>query len=164
LVWEGSPRKHQKDDKKEIEMTRLETSVVINQPIEEVFAFVADFEKSPQWMSELMEAKQTSEGPAGVGTTLSGVANPLGRRAESTQEVTEYEPNSKFAIKSTSGPVESKDEYTFESVNGGTKVTRVVEAEMGGFFKLAEPLVVRMMRRQFETNFAHLKDLMEAQT
>jgi hypothetical protein len=35
---------------------------------------------------------------------------------------------------------------------------------MGGFFKLAEPLVVRMLNRQFETNFANLKDLLEAQS
>jgi len=98
-----------------------------------------------------------------VGTTMSAVASPLGRRAESTQEVTEYEPNRKFTFKSTSGPVESKDEYTFESVEGGTKVTRVAEAEMGGFFRLAEPIAARMMRRQFETNFANLKDLLETQ-
>ena len=144
-------------------MVRIEASVVINRPIEEVFAFVSDFEKSPQWMAELVESKQTSEGPVGVGTTLSGVATPLGRRAESTQEVVEYELNRKYAIKSTSGPVTSKDNYTFESVAGGTKVTRVAEAETSGFFRLAEPLAVRMMRRQFKTNFANLKDLLEAQ-
>jgi uncharacterized protein YndB with AHSA1/START domain len=146
-----------------IEMTKLEQSVVINRPIEEVFAFVTDIEKISQWMSELVEAKQTSEGPMGVGTTISAVASPLGRRVESTQEVVEYEPNRKFAIKSTAGPVPSEDAYTFESVAGGTKVTRVTEAEVGGFFKLAEPLFARTMRRQFETNFANLKDLLEAQ-
>ena len=144
-------------------MTKLEASVVINRPTEEVFAYITDIKKLSEWMSDLVEAKQTSEGPVGVGTTISAVANPLGRRAESTQEVTEYEPNRKFAFKSTSGPVESKDEYTLESVAGGTKLTRVAEAKMGGFFKLAEPLAVRMMRRQFETNFANLKDLLEAQ-
>ncbi len=143
-------------------MARIEASVVINRPIEEVFAFVTDFEKAPQWMSELVEAKQTSEGPVGVGTTISAVASPLGRRIESTQEVVEYEPNAKYAIKSTSGPVASKDGYTFEAVAGGTKITRVAEAEMSGFFRLAEPLAGRMMRRQFETNFANLKDLLEA--
>ena len=77
-------------------MTKLEASVVINRPTEEVFAFVTDIEKLPQWMSELVEAKQTSEGPMGVGTTMSAVASPLGRRAESTQEVTEYEPPAKI--------------------------------------------------------------------
>jgi uncharacterized protein YndB with AHSA1/START domain len=144
-------------------MIRIEQSVVINRPIEEVFAYVTDIDKMSLWMSELVEAKQTSEGPVNVGTTAGAVANPLGRRAESTQEVTEYEPNGKFAYKSTSGPFASEDEFTFESVAGGTKVTRVTEAELGGFFRLAEPLAVRMLKRQFETNFANLKDLQEAQ-
>ncbi len=144
-------------------MTKLEVTVVISRPIEQVFAFVTDPEKMSLWMSDLVEAKQTSEGPVGVGTTASAVANPLGRRIESTQEVVKYEPNRKFAIKSTSGPVASEDEFTFESVAGGTKVTRVTEAGLGGFFRLAEPLAVRMLKRQFETNFANLKDLLDAE-
>jgi uncharacterized membrane protein len=142
-------------------MTKLEHSVVINQPAEQVFDFVTDIEKLPQWMSELIEAKQTSEGPVGVGTTAHAVASPVGRRVETTQEITEYEPNRKFVIKSTSGAVESKDEYIFDSVPGGTKVTRLTEAELGGFFRMAEPLVARMLNRQFETNFSNLKDLLE---
>jgi len=39
----------------------------------------------------------------------------------------------------------------------------VFEMETGGFFRLAEPLVARMIRRQSETDFAALKDLLEAQ-
>ena len=35
-------------------------------------------------------------------------------------------------------------------------------AEVGGFFKLAEPLVARVVRRQMETDMATLKDLLEA--
>ena len=93
-------------------MARIEASVVINRPIKEVFAFVTDIEKMSHWMSELVEAKQTSEGPVGVGTTISAVANVLGRRIESIQEVAEYGPNSKYAIKSTSGPVANEDEFT----------------------------------------------------
>jgi len=144
-------------------MTRIEASVVIDRPIEEVFTFVTNFENATQWMSELVEGEKTSEGPVGVGTTLRGVATPLGRRVESTQEVIEYQPNTKFALKSTSGPVATKDSYTFESVSGGTKIARTVKAEMSGFIKLAEPIARRMLQRQFETNFANLKDLMEAQ-
>ena len=144
-------------------MIKLESNTVINRPIEEVFAFVTDSEKMSQWMSELVEAKQTSEGPVGVGTTISAVANVMGRRIENIQEVVAYEPNSKYTIKATSGPVANEDAFTFDSVAGGTNVTRVVEAEIGGFFRLAEPLFARMMGRQFETNFANLKDLLEAQ-
>ncbi len=35
---------------------------------------------------------------------------------------------------------------------------------MGGFFKLAEPLAIRMVRRQLETSLNNLKDVLEAET
>jgi hypothetical protein len=41
-------------------------------------------------------------------------------------------------------------------------VEDLLEAEVGGFFKLAEPLVGRAARRQTETDMATLKDLLEA--
>ena len=37
------------------------------------------------------------------------------------------------------------------------------QAEMGGLFKLAEPVVARMTMRQIESDFANLKDVLEAQ-
>jgi uncharacterized protein YndB with AHSA1/START domain len=144
-------------------MIELKSSIVINRPVEEVFSYMTDAKNLSNWMSELVEAEQTSGGSVGVGTKISAVANVLGRRAESIQEISKYELNSKFALKSASGPVESEDEFIFESVAGGTKVTRLTEGEMGGFFRMAEPLVVRMLNRQFETNFANLKDLLEVQ-
>jgi uncharacterized membrane protein len=143
-------------------MAELKNSIVINRPVEDIFSYMTDAENLPHWMSEIVAAEQTSEGPVGVGTEISAVANVLGRRIENTQEVFEYEPNTKFAIKSASGPAENEDEFIFESVAGGTKVTRVTEAEVGGLFRMAEPLVVRMLNRQFQTNFANLKDLLEA--
>ena len=145
-------------------MIKIETSIVINRPIEEVFAFVTDVEKLSQWSAELVEAKKTSEGPVGVGTTFSCVVKLLGRRMENDHEVSGYETNSKFAFKVTSGPAQMEVEYTFESVAGGTKFTVVAEGETGGFFKLAEPIFARMLQRQYETNFANLKDLLEAQS
>lgn len=143
-------------------MIELNSSVVINQPVEKVFSYVTEVENLSKWMSELVEAEQASNGPVGMGTKISAVANILGRRIESTQEVSKYELNSKFAIKSASGPVKNEDEFTFEPVTGGTKITRMVEGDVAGFFKIAEPLIVRMLSRQFETNFANLKDLLEA--
>ncbi len=38
-----------------------------------------------------------------------------------------------------------------------------MEVELGGFFKLAEPIVVRISKRQVEADYNNLKDLLEAQ-
>ena len=43
------------------------------------------------------------------------------------------------------------------------KVTLAVEADVGGFFKMAEPLVARAIKKQFETDVSTLKHLLEAQ-
>jgi uncharacterized protein YndB with AHSA1/START domain len=144
-------------------MTKVEASVLINRPIKEVFAYVADPSNAAQWAGPVVESKITSGGPVGRGTTSSRVTQLLGRNIESTYEITEYEPNSRYADKTTSGPVPINSRISFDPVDGGTKVTiqGVIKAE--GFFKLAEPLVSRMARRQVETDAQTLKDLLEAQ-
>jgi hypothetical protein len=97
-----------------------------------------------------------------VGTTYRYVSQLLGRRIETDGEITEYEPNSKYSFKSTSGPFPIEGDLALEAAKGGTKVTLVVEADIGGFFKMAEPLVVRMIKKQFETDVTNLKDILEA--
>ena len=143
-------------------MATLEISIVINRPVEEVFAFLSNPENNPKWVSMSNEVHLTSAGPIGVGTTFRSVVTVLGRRLEGEVEFTEYEPNRSFAQKTTSGPFPVENRITFERVDGGTRVNFTSVAEPGGFFKLAEPLLVRMIKRQFEADFANLKDLMEA--
>ena len=144
-------------------MKRIETSIVINRPIEEVFAYVTNPDNDTQWQSGLLESELVGEGPLGVGAKTREVRKFMGRRLESIAEVTEYEPNAKIAFKSTSGPVQYEASYTFEPVEGGTKFTMVGEAETGGFFKLAEGLVVRQFEKETQTALAALKDTLEGQ-
>jgi len=142
-------------------MAKFESSIVINRPVEEVFALLSNQENNPKWQSGSLENRKTSSGPIGVGTTWHSVSQFLGKRIESESEITEYEPNRKYTLKSKLPfPVEART--TFERVEGGTRINLKAEAEIGGFFKLAEPLVVSMGKRQFEANLANLKDLMEA--
>jgi uncharacterized membrane protein len=97
-----------------------------------------------------------------VGTTGRFVSKFLGRRIENESVVTEFEPNRKYSWQSKSGPFPFQASMTFEGTEGGTQVNATIEAEPGGFFKLAEPLIVSMAKRQFQSDFDNLKDLMEA--
>jgi uncharacterized protein YndB with AHSA1/START domain len=144
-------------------MKRIETSVVINRPIEEVFAYATNPENDKLWQSGVVESGLVGEGPLGVGVQTREVRKFLGRRLEGTAEITEYEPNVKIAIRSTSGPVQYEVWLTFETVDAGTKLTMVGEADTGGFFKLAEGLVMRQFQKEMQGAFAVLKDILEAQ-
>ena len=142
-------------------MATLDLSIVIDRPVDEVFAFASNPKNLPKWSSLSKEVKITSAGPIGVGTTYRAVVEFLGRRIEGETEFTEYEPNRSIAEKSKSGPFPVENRSTFERVDGGTRVNFTTTAEPGGFFKLTEPLLVRMIKRQFEADFANLKDLLE---
>jgi hypothetical protein len=82
---------------------------------------------------------------------------------EATYEISEYEPNRYYADKMTSGPVPITSRISVAPVDGGTKVTIAGEFGAAGFFKLAEPILARMSRRQLATDIQTLKDLLEAQ-
>jgi uncharacterized protein YndB with AHSA1/START domain len=143
-------------------MIRVEHSLVIERPPAEVFSYSTDPAKLPDWQSTALEAR--SDGPMQKGAHLTEVRKFLGRRMESKVEVTAYEPDRRFALKVLSGPVPFTVEQTLEPTDGGTRVHLVLEGEPGGFFKLAEPLVERAVRRQMQADFDQLKDILEAQS
>jgi uncharacterized membrane protein len=143
-------------------MAKVEASVVIGKPVEEVFAYVMDVGNWPKWNAYLPSVEQTSEGPVGVGTTFRGSSQFLGRSMEWTSEVTGYEENSKMAQVITSGPMSMQQTMLFEAVEGGTKFTMAGEGEFGGFFKLAEGMVNRRWRSQADESLGNLKKMLEA--
>ncbi len=145
-------------------MAKIETGIQIDRALENVYAYATNVDNMTQWLGAVVEAERLTDGPLGVGTRIRAVGKMLGRRMDSVAEVTALEPNARFAFKIASGPFTSHNSDAFESVAGGTKVTDTVEIELGGILGLADSLMGRMMRRQFEANLAALKARLEAQT
>lgn len=142
-------------------MIRVETSVHIDRPSEEVFAFIANFENNPLWQSGQVEARFTSEGPLRVGSTYDQVAKFLGRQIVSTFEVLEYEPGRMVKAASTEGSFPITFTRMVEPAGDGAAVSAVIEGDASGFFKLAEPLLARMVQRSVDSDYGNLKRIME---
>lgn len=142
-------------------MSRIEHDVVFEQPIEVVFPYMGNPEAYPQWQDGFLEAKIISEGPIGVGTIYRAVHKMAGRRIEVDNEVIAYEPNKKFVFRSISGNLATFGEITLQSVEEGTRAQLVFEAQFGGFFRLAEPLAARFIKRQQQADLEELRKLME---
>ena len=142
-------------------MEGFELTIVINRPIEDVFAFLSNLENDIKWRSEWVETRNTSGGSPGVGATFLLVGKFLGRRIETVYEVIEYEPNRSAAWKNVSGPLPLTFRRTFERVEGGTRFTIRYELELSGFFKLVMPLFAGSVKRQHEGDLRKVKELME---
>ncbi len=143
-------------------MVRFEFSVEVDRPVEEVFAYLIDPDKLPEWQSMVLEARQETPGAMGPGTRVRDVRKFLGRRFETTAEVTAFEPNKRVDFKAVSGPIPFQVGHMIEDLNGATRINVVAQGEPGGFFKLAEPLVGAQAERQFKNDYSTLKDLLEA--
>jgi carbon monoxide dehydrogenase subunit G len=110
-------------------------SVTINRPPSEVFAFVADGEKCPQWRPGVLDIKRVSGD--GVGTTYSqGVKGPMGRRIAADYEVTVLEPDRHLEFQTLTGPARPHGRYDLEPVDGGTRLTFSLDAQLTGLSKL----------------------------
>jgi uncharacterized membrane protein len=144
-------------------VARAEASVVINRPVEEVFAFARNPVHHPQWETAQFDVEQTSEGPMGVGTMFRGGIRFVGRSIDWTAECTTYHPGREVGFEVHAGPMHLEESLTFQPVEGGTRVTLAYEGELRGLFKLAGPIAVGMFQRQTEGDLARLKGIMEAQ-
>lgn len=142
-------------------MLNLEKSIIINRSAEEVFAFVANSENRPKWVP-VMEVQKTSAGPIGIGTTFRNVVKMMGRPWESLLEVVEYLPNKHYTFKTT-WPFPCQLHHILAPVAGGTQVTLRLEGQLGGFYKLVEPFMVRTSQRQMGIDLVALKNCLEAQ-
>lgn len=143
-------------------MINLNVSTMINKPVQRVFDFVSKPDNDFLWQYGTLETARLSGGANSSGTIFRSIGHLMGHRNISIFEVAEHEPNKKYSIKSLSGPLHSQTSYTFETVNGGTKINVSTQARVTDFYSLNEGLVEKSLRKQLKENLALLKGLLEA--
>jgi carbon monoxide dehydrogenase subunit G len=144
-------------------MNDFEITTVINRPVEEVWAYMDDPQNLPTYNQAVREFRLTSEGPVGIGSTSVITASFLGRRFETGWEMTDYKTNELAATRAISGPIDMTVVTRLDPAgDGATRVTQHWSGDTGGFFKLAEPIVTRITRKQMQASLDTLKELLEA--
>jgi uncharacterized protein YndB with AHSA1/START domain len=142
-------------------MIKVEKSIVINKPVEEVFSFVTGPDNYTKWQAGVEQVIEG--GPRNtVGSQFTEVRKFMGQEMRTTLQLTEFVPNAKWAAKVVKGPVPYEVNMTFQSVDGGTKVTTSVDGEPKGFFKLAEGMVAGQLEKSLAEDAQKLKELVEA--
>jgi len=141
---------------------RSETSVVINRPIEEVWAFASDPFNIPRWNITRTRVRQTSPGPIGLGTTFETRLVILGFALRSSSAITEWDPPHAYAWSGGGAGFQSLSvRGTFEPTAEGTEVEVVRVTEPGTILKLLWPIVGAYFRRLYVAAPRTLKRLLE---
>src|SRR5215204_2603204 len=149
--------------KEHIAIMRVEESIEINKPLEEVFNYVSDVGNFPEWMAHALEVRKDTPGPPQQSDRFTLAIKSVGRRFETPYERTSFEANRRYTDRVVGGPVPNQRwDCTFQEVPGGTRLTRAVEAELGGLLKLLEPIQKRSAERGLRRDLQTLKDVLEA--
>jgi ligand-binding SRPBCC domain-containing protein len=144
----------------------IDESIVINRPIDEVWAYLTDFFNAPRVSgSGIIGLRQTSPGPLGVGSTLQGRRVVLGFETRNTFQVTEWDPPRAFTGTAEGRPFRSQvSRVTLESTADGTLFHMVSDFELQPMMKLIWPFMGPVVRRRVHAGFAHGKALIEAKS
>lgn len=130
-------------------MPEAEHSVVVDRPIEEVFAFLADAENDPRWRSAVLDIERISGDGTGA-RYRQGVKGPMGRRVPADFEITEYAPPRTIGFRGTAGPVRPEGRYELAPADGGTRVRFALSFQPRGLARLMTPSVARAMRSEVQ--------------
>jgi len=134
----------------------------IDRSPEEVFDYVTDPDKLATWQTNTVSAVRQDEGPMRLGSRLAEVhSGPGGKEFESVVEVVEYERGRAFALKVVEGDLPVDLQVTFEAAGSGTVMRFRGHGHATGAMRLAQPVLQRVLKRQFTGQCNTLRQVME---
>lgn len=131
----------------------------IRRSVEDVFDYVADPRNEPRWLPGAKAVTMTSGGEVAQGSTFVGEYERAGRVE---LEIVEFERPSRVTFRAHSRIVDFDDAVHLTSVDDVTHLEAEMTAEPRGPMRLAGPLMGRTMRKQFASNWDHLRRALEA--
>ncbi|MBI5030665.1 MAG: SRPBCC family protein [Chloroflexi bacterium] len=141
-------------------MANVSSSTTINQPVDQVFATVISADAQKSWQAGILDAKVTPNGPVALGSVYHYTTEVMGRRMETQLQVSAFEPNKKWAVKTTGVPRPVETVYSFEGVGASTKLTISMELT-GGYPVAAEAMVKQQMQKSLDDQGKRIKQMLE---
>jgi uncharacterized protein YndB with AHSA1/START domain len=142
----------------------FKATVVIDRPIEDVFAFLADGENDPKFSPRVLEMAKTTPGPPAVGTRYASTVKDAGVKTKREFEYTEFVPPTRirWAERSKNPVTATEGGYDLAPEGTGTRVTIFNVLEGHGFGKLIAPLALRSARKGADDFGQAIKAAVEA--
>jgi hypothetical protein len=141
-------------------MAKTERSVDLGRPPGEVFAWLFDEERVPQWTSGLEAYERLDSGPLGRGSRFRQQLLVSGQRFTVEMEITEFDPPRAATTRFEVRGIDVVNAYTLTGT-GPTTLTQSVEASGGGLKgRFMIPMLQPHLERKLETDLAALRELL----
>ena len=129
-------------------MAHAERTVIVDRPIAEVFAFLADPTNERLWRPEVISIEHI--GGSGVGAQYAQtMKGPGGRRIPGDFRLSRVEQPTRIEFEVTAGPARPTGSFLLNDTGiGSTEVTFTLDLVPKGFIKLLTPLINKQVRRE----------------
>jgi uncharacterized protein YndB with AHSA1/START domain len=141
-------------------MAGFEVTVDVARPPADVFAYLTDVSKLPEWQATASETE--IDGAVRQGARIRERRHFLGRDVRTELEVTAYEPPRRFDVCSRGGPVSFAIRHSLSPAPEGTRLRAEVDVNVGRMMRIAAQGALKLAEREFRGDFARLKELLEA--
>jgi len=137
-------------------MITIRNEILIRRSVEEVFAYVADFENMPRWNYYVKSVVRTTPGEKGLGATFHQV------RKDDSQDyrIVEYEPSRVVAMATLPPERSLTMRFSLSPADGGTSLVDEWTIDTGLPWPIAG-LARRTIRSAVATNLEKLRELLE---
>jgi carbon monoxide dehydrogenase subunit G len=122
-------------------VARFTTTISTQRSPADAFAYMADFTHALQWDPSVLEARQESSGPVGVGTTFAIVSRFGPRMVPLTYRIVRHEPDRVVVLEAHGRWFVSADTITVEPAGAGARVTYDARLTFAGLARVADPLM-----------------------
>ena len=136
-------------------MLRAELTIEIARSAEDVFAYLTDVDKLPEWQGSVVSSR--ADGPLKEGSRIVEQRVLLGHEGETELEVTSYEPGRRFALRTVRGPVNLTIDHELEEAGGETRLHVTAAGKPDGLFRFAARAVEAKARHELRRDFERLK-------
>jgi len=105
-------------------------SVIVQRPIDEVFQFLTDVDRYPEWQHSAYTVHHETGGKnVRAGSRIRDNRNLLGKQMDHLYEISDVNPPHGFTIKTVSGPVPFTFRWQLEQVGDSTRIVGQGEGE-----------------------------------
>lgn len=122
-------------------MAHFETTFISPRPIDEVFAYLADFTNTIEWDENTVSARCLTGDPVALGAQFEVVTKFGGRELTLVYETITLEEPHRIALRTDNGPTQIVDTMQFTEVEGGTRVHYRAQISPKGLAKLLDPVL-----------------------
>jgi carbon monoxide dehydrogenase subunit G len=143
---------------------RCESAVTVGKPPADVFPWLLEADKVPQWMSGLQVYEPLEPGPLHAGSRIRQELTVSGQHLRFELMIAELDAPRRAVLRFEGSGFKAANEYGVSEAPGGARVSWVIAGDTTSFkARLIAPMVQAKLQEKLDGDLARLRSVLEGE-